>query len=34
MQDKLEQLKNKLPDGNIKDAVQEKMRYVNKPIRK
>lgn len=34
MATKLQQLKDKLPEGYLKDSVNEKMKYVNKPIQK
>jgi len=33
-QDKLIKIKDKLPDGVIKQSVEEKLKYINKPIRK
>jgi hypothetical protein len=34
METKLQQLKDKLPEGKMKESVNEKLKYVNKPIQK
>ena len=32
--DKLQQIKDKLPEGKIKESVDKKLKYINKPIGK